>query len=71
MLGFRGLHFVKELCVNIWISAWIIEDDYEFDNILERILESMNLDEYKLIDLRRNSFHFGYSKYMNVVAGTT
>ena len=57
MLGFRGLHFVKELCVNVWytltmdLSVSIIEDDYELDTIFKRILESTNLDEYELIDL--------------------
>ena len=46
MLRFGGLHFVKELCVNVWyaltmdLSVSIIEDDYKLDfTILKRILE--------------------------------
>ena len=43
---------VKELCVSGWytlamdLNMSIIDDDYELD----RILESMNLDKYELID---------------------
>ena len=83
VLGFGGLHFDKELCVNVWytltmdLSMSIIDDDYELDSILERILESTNLDEHELIDLseeqrawwlvaqayeRWNGSHFGYWK---------
>ena len=57
MLGFGGLHFVQELCVNVWytltmdLSVSSVENDYELDNILKRISESTNLDEYELIDL--------------------
>ena len=57
VLGFRSLHFVKELFVNVWytltmdLSGSITDDDYELDRILKRILESTNLDEYDLIDL--------------------
>ena len=54
------------------LSMSVIDNDHELD----RISESMNLDEYELIDLpteqpddgHRNGSHFGYGKYVG--AGT-
>ena len=75
MIGFRCLLFVKELCVNIWytltmdLSVSIIDNDYELDRILKRILDSTNLDGYaSLLTCQWSTVH-GHSSHKNTGVG--
>ena len=51
------------------LSASIIDDDYELDRMLKRILESTNLDEYACLSTCQWSIVHGDSSHKNAAVG--